>query len=172
MTKPCMTFTLDGQPAVLDRRFDVIRPGVCRGDCKACKDVADAMLRDIEPFIVPLDDPEAVLEASKKILEEYRLKEPLKLSVGDLSVVSEEKKKRDAEWVAKESNRAGGATVGDLSKAEDQRGFQELFQGGKGPEPCVSESQEVLMRMQRAQKKKREEVFKVKQIIFEQQGGE
>jgi len=109
---------VDGKEMVLDRKTDTLF------------NAADVAPRDFEAFTVPLD-PKGVLEISRRILKAYRQKEP-ELTVGDLSVVTAEKKKRNEEWAAKKVNRANGATVGDLTPgADDHRDLQSLFVGKK-----------------------------------------
>lgn len=90
----------NGEQMVLDRKTDTLF------------NAADVAPRDFEAFTVPLD-PKGVLEISRRILKAYRQKEP-ELTVGDLSVVTAEKRKFEARQQRTDAQNQG-LTVGDLS---------------------------------------------------------
>jgi hypothetical protein len=95
----------------------------CPKQC-GCFDARNVAPQNLEAFAVPLD-PNRVLEASRRLLKGHA-----KLTVGDLSVVSAEKRKQQAAWGAKRVNRSDAVTVGDLTPGMDeQRGLQELYVG-------------------------------------------
>ena len=117
--------------------------------------VADKAPKDMESFEAPLD-PQGVIERSKRIIEAYQLKEPLELTVGDLSVVSKEKRKRDAMHPRADAQKRG-LTVGSL------------YEGPEIPQPSVSESQALTMEMQAKFREKRQTAHQIQQVMFEQQ---
>jgi hypothetical protein len=159
---------VDGKEMLLDRKTQTFVPRIVVDGAK------DTVTPNIEPFEIVLHltegghlSPETVLEMSKKILGGLKAPAQAELSVGDLSVV----KKKDRETRAKEArqylrNREKGLTVGDLSKAdEDRRGLSDLYAGPAIPEPSTSETQEMLMEMQRKQREKREEILHIQNLL-------
>ena len=111
----------------------------CPKQC-GCFDARKAAPQNLETSAVPLD-PVDVLETSRRLLKACRLKEHAKLTVGDLSVVSAEKRKQKATWAAKRVNRSDAVTVGDLTPgADDQRSLQELYVGII-PRPSMGQAQ-------------------------------
>ncbi|MCJ7761972.1 hypothetical protein MUP38_00785 [Candidatus Bathyarchaeota archaeon] len=125
-----------------------------------------------EPFEIVLPGgnatPEEALAKSRKIIASMKAPAPTKLTVGDLSVVSAEEKKRKKAWSEKRVNRSDAVSIGDLSMVPDaSKGLQDLFVGANlVPKPSTSKSQEMQMAMQRKQRKKREEIFEIKQVMF------
>jgi hypothetical protein len=166
---------VDGKKAFLDRSNHSITVDKNCGDCvrRARCGVKDSAIPDIEPFEIVLPGchvtPEVALEMSKKILG-GRKAAPAKLTVGDLSVVNEPKRKnRVQDGMRYLRDREKGLTVGDRSVVrQDQRGLKDLFVGPAAPKSNTSPSQEVLMGMQRKQWEKIDEVARIKQIMFEQ----
>ena len=113
----------------------------------------------------PKLDPQEVLRKSSELLTGMKEKPVVKLTVGDLSVVSKKEKERKQAWSEKRVNREDGLTVGDLSVVPKTGSLQELFVG-KVTRSSTSPSQERLMAMQRKQRKKAEDVFEFKQCVF------
>lgn len=110
--------------------------------------------------------PEVALEMSKKILGGLKAPAPTELTVGDLSVVNEPKRKnrvKDGQRYLR--NREKGLTVGDISKVTDEKPdeprLDNLFVGPATPEPSTCESQEVLMEMQADMREKREDIRRI-----------
>ena len=114
----------------------------------------------------PKLDPLEVLRKSSELLTGMKEKPVVKLTVGDLSVVSKKEKEQKQAWSEKRVNREDGLTVGDLSVVPKTGSLQELFVG-KVTRSSTSPSQERLMAMQRKQRKKAEDVFDIKQCISE-----
>jgi len=179
---------VDGKEVVLDLHIMSLRPKkdvvIREGEQSADN------LRTVQIVFKRNDDsPEETLRKSKKLLRQMRgLDEPVRLTVGDLSVTEKEKQKsraRDAKRYLR--NVEQGLSIGDLSvvteekdsvKSEAQRAradrdgltVGDLFVGrGFVPEPQTSESQELLAEMQAKHNRKREETLKLKQIMFEQE---
>jgi hypothetical protein len=155
----------------------------CRGrnKCSAHFDIKDAVIPDIEPFEIVLPGghatPEEALAKNEEIMKRRRKVPEQKLSVGDLSVVNEPKRKnrvKDGQRYLR--NREKGLTVGDHSVVTDERESIEarvdadlarkdesltvgdLFRGMRPNDFAPSTSAEILMEMQRKQREKREEV--------------
>jgi hypothetical protein len=140
---------VDGKEMMLDWKTHTLVPRIVVS-------VGDRVI-DMEPFTTSLD-PQEVLERSKKIIAAYGLSKPNELTVDDLSIVTAEKKKRDARHPRGDS-RERGLSVGSL------------YEGPEVPKSAVNPSQEVLMEMQRKQREKREEVSRMKALIRKQQEG-
>jgi DNA-directed RNA polymerase subunit RPC12/RpoP len=132
--------------------------------------------------------PEEVLEKSRQIFKQMRTPDAVKLTVGDHSVVEQNKEKyrsRDTKRYLR--NHEQKLSVGDLSVAteskdsvdsEMQRARAErdsLTVGSKFVghptiiEPAVSESQEILMNMQECHRNGWEYERKIRAHIFEKQ---
>ncbi len=162
---------------------------VCRDTCRTRNDFAEGV--PIERYQhKPTDfigykenklDPATVMIKSRTIIAELQKPKPVKLTVGDLSIVSGEKNTRERihqRLRAKEQ----GLSIGDLSpetackdsvECQVQRiRAQEagltvgsLFVGAGAPESATSESQKLLMDMQSKQREKRNEVDRMKVLI-------
>jgi hypothetical protein len=97
------------------------------------------------------------------------------LSVGDLSLVTAQKDSIETQIQRLEA-KEDGLTVGDLSLVTARKrnlakkGLDELYVGPKPADfkPATSESQAIAARIMEAHRKKREEAFKIKQMMFEQ----
>lgn len=76
---------------------------------------ADSAPRDMAPLTASLLDPQEVLSLSRHLTSAYRLHEPEKMTVGDLSWSSAQKKLRNEEMRQRKVNQDGCLTVGDLS---------------------------------------------------------
>jgi hypothetical protein len=161
---------VDGREVLLDRKMHVLVPRITVSASADAADPFDPTVWIAEPE--PLLNPLEVMRKSREIVMRMKEKPAVKLTVGDLSVVSEEKKREKA-WGEKRVNRSDAVSVGDLSVVpEIQGGLQDLFVGrDRVPKASTSESQELLMRMQRKQRQKNEEVSKIKQIMRRQQEG-
>lgn len=96
-------------------------------------------------------DTYRVLKHSREILAAYGFRGQGKLTVGDLSVASAEKRRREIELFVK----------------KEALGLQDLYIGRKlVPVAQTCESQEILKRMQQSQLEKAREIFEVKQQVF------
>jgi hypothetical protein len=119
--------------------------------------------------------PREELERTQKNIRRSKgLDEPIALTVGDLSFVETSKRKnRVKDGMRRLENMEKGLTVGDRSWAtaqKDSRGLDGLCVGqGVYVAPSMSESQEVQADMMAKHQKDQEEIFKIRQMIFEQQ---
>ncbi len=96
-------------------------------------------------------DANRVLKRSREILAFYGLKGKSELTVGDLSLASAEKRRRDIE----------------LAVRKEAPGLQDLYVGRRlAPVAQACESQEILKRMQQRQLEKAREIFAVKHQVF------
>lgn len=182
---------VEGKKAFLDRSDHSI---VFQKDCGGCVrharcDVKDAVIPDIEPFEIVLPGghvtPEVALEMSKKILGGLKAPAPVKMTVGDLSVVKAQKNRPERVRQRLRNMKDPKLSIGDLSVATDQKesieakvdadlsrrdgslSVGDLFRGMRPNDlaPSTSESQEVLMEMQRKQREKREEILHIQNLM-------
>ena len=107
---------------------------------------------------------EQVLERSKKILSR---KSKAELTVGDLSLVTEEARKAREDEARKElENILEGRTIGALGfSGVDPREGNQQTEGGT-LKVAVSESQQLLCEMQRKKHEKREQVRQMEAAVF------
>jgi hypothetical protein len=183
-----------GQPTVLDRAMNIIVPRKqvsCRGDCARCDRLEPYVRPNGQPSLIKyVEVPEDVLmplevlvKAEQLSRERHRIPE-LKLTVGDQSVVTAQKRRPE---IAMQylRNQKQGLSIGDMSKVTDERESIEarvdadlarkdealtvgdLFRGMRPNdfEPATSASQEVLMEMQRKQREKREEILHIQNLL-------
>ena len=119
--------------------------------------------------------PQDELERAKKNVRRARgLDKPRTLSVGDLSFSAESKRKnRIQDGTQRLENMERGLSVGDLSFAsahKDPTELDGLYVGqGAYVAPSTSESQEVADEMMAKRQRDQEEIFRIRQIMFEQQ---
>jgi len=85
------------------------------------------------------------IERSRRILQQLRSPGETSLTVGDISVATENKRERDLQWSRKPINNEQGVTVGDL--------YEGLRAGDI--KPSTSESQELANEMIRSWKEKK-----------------
>jgi uncharacterized Zn finger protein (UPF0148 family) len=174
---------VDGQEVVLDRKTNELLPratvdALLPGRCTRCG-VAMVKRQSGEYYcpkcggtvaqpVESIPNPTLEIERAKRNIQRARgFGEESKLTVGDLSVVDEEKRK-----AVRQRLRAlhDGLTVGDLSTATDAKleeaRLDDLFVGGK-VEPCVSESEAVKAKMMEKHKRKLEEMQRLRRMLYE-----
>jgi hypothetical protein len=119
--------------------------------------------------------PQDELERAQKIIRRARgLDEETELSVGDLSFVETSKRKnRVQDGIKALENMERGLTVGDQSFAsahKDPTELDNLYVGqGAYVASSMSESQEIQAEMMAKRRKDQEEVFRIRQIMIDQQ---
>jgi hypothetical protein len=144
-----------------------------RGKCPVCGHEEPAPFEIVLP--TRQTTPQEELERSQKNIRRARgLDEPIALSVGDLSFVETSKRKnRVQDGIKGLENMERGLTVGDQSFAsaqKDSKGLDNLYVGqGAYVASSMSESQEIQAEMMAKHRKDQEEVFRIRQIMVEQQ---
>jgi hypothetical protein len=111
--------------------------------------------------------PEEEIKRSKDML---RSQGETKLTVGDISLVMEKRRKEDQRWNRKPINNEPGITIGDLFIYEnDGRGLDGLYQGKKpyDVKPSTSESQRIVNEHIRNFKEKQYKKLLEKQATYE-----
>ena len=146
---------------------------VCHGDCSQCGHEGPAPFEIVLP--TRQTTPQEELERAQKNITRARgLDEPIALTVGDLSFVETSKRKnRVQDGMKRLENMERGLTVGDQSFAstqKDSKGLDNLYVGqGAHVASSMSESQEIQAEMMAKRRKDQEEVFRIRQIMVEQQ---
>ena len=100
----------------------------------------------------PMSPQETILE-SERILDRVHYLAASRLTVGDLSVLKDRKRKEDSVWIQKSVNMNRAVTVGDLSVMDRLgKGLGELYQGCRAGDVRASMSESQAIEAERCEK--------------------
>ena len=103
--------------------------------------------------------PQEEIERSKRILQQLRSQGETSLTVGDLSVVTENKRERNLQWSRKPINNEQGITIGDL------------FEGLRGGniKPSTSKSQRLQWKLIGDWQEKQRKIQETRESLSQEQ---
>jgi hypothetical protein len=119
------------------------------------------------PYSHGLLDPEQVLRKSRELIESFRFPSSLELTVGDVSIPAEDKRKnraRDAKRFLR--NMEQGLSIGDLTDKEDNKTkLDKMLVGRPRVEPAMTESAQIDAERVREHQRQVDEVLHIRNLL-------